>query len=367
VSSNQPADPYVFTQTGTFTAPFNFDVPASLEVRPETAHARFDGTGAGGDFLACLSFYDNNDNLICRQFDPNVVQAGDVADVSFIPPFGSAASSSGTGTGIQFDTFPQTGDWLEISTTGERPTTTLGVNISATDGNVNIGTTHSSAGGVLDLIADGTGANANLIATGANNGGVNVEASGGNSGVTIQTTNSDTGGITIEDHAGGNGGVFVYEDGDGGITIENDGSGDLDITQRSNADMNIVAHGTGHLWINNDTGAGTVAMNQLVSGISKGSIGLTPYTGSGLQLIAHPGPGSTASIGTGEDSLNPNPDTPTVVTTAMELWTYTTEPGTTMINAQNGVKLYAYTADGGTTVTLKCIFSNGTVRTLATN
>jgi hypothetical protein len=93
VSTVETVPPYVFAQSGTFAAPFEFDVPASLEIRPDTAHATFDGTGAGGSFLACLSFYDSNGNLLCRMFDPTTVAAGDLAEVTFVPPFGSAASS----------------------------------------------------------------------------------------------------------------------------------------------------------------------------------------------------------------------------------------------------------------------------------
>ena len=89
-----PVPPYVFAQQGDFDAPFTFDVPATLEIRPDTAHATFDGTNASGDFLACLSFYDNFGNLLARQFSPTPVVAGDVAQVTFIPPFGSAASGS---------------------------------------------------------------------------------------------------------------------------------------------------------------------------------------------------------------------------------------------------------------------------------
>lgn len=94
MSSNGTIPPYVFAQTGTFPAPFEFDVPGSLEIRPDTAHATFDGSGAGGDFLACLTFYDSNGNRLARMFNPTPVTAGDVAEVTFIPPFGSAAATS---------------------------------------------------------------------------------------------------------------------------------------------------------------------------------------------------------------------------------------------------------------------------------
>lgn len=94
--------PYVFEQQGTFTAPFTYTIPATLEIRPDTATATFDGTGAAGDFLACLTFYSPEGSRLCRMFNPNAVTAGDVAEVTFVPPFGAAATNptpvSGPGT-----------------------------------------------------------------------------------------------------------------------------------------------------------------------------------------------------------------------------------------------------------------------------
>lgn len=85
--------PYVFEQKGTFDAPFEFDVPASLEVRPETATAKFDGTGASGSFLACLTFYGSDGERLGRWFNPTVLAPGSKAEVTFTPPFGSAATN----------------------------------------------------------------------------------------------------------------------------------------------------------------------------------------------------------------------------------------------------------------------------------
>lgn len=114
MSSGASVPPYVFTQKGTFDAPFPFDVPGSLEVRPDTAHAIFDGTGASGDFLACLTFIDSDGNVLARQFNPDGVKQGQVMEVTFIPPFGSAATSAApSGSGIQFG-IDNEGNWLEI-------------------------------------------------------------------------------------------------------------------------------------------------------------------------------------------------------------------------------------------------------------
>ena len=93
-STANSVPPYVFENKGTFPAPFTFSVPASLEVRPDTATARFDGTGASGNFLACLTFYGTDGERLGRWFNPTVLTPGQVAEVTYTPPFGSAATSA---------------------------------------------------------------------------------------------------------------------------------------------------------------------------------------------------------------------------------------------------------------------------------
>jgi hypothetical protein len=115
--------PYVFEQKGTFPAPFTYPVPASLEVRPDTATARFDGSGASGNFLACLTFYGTDGERLGRWFNPTVLAPGDVAEVTYTPPFGSAATNAApSGSGWMFDTDPQAGDWGVLSVTEDDPT-----------------------------------------------------------------------------------------------------------------------------------------------------------------------------------------------------------------------------------------------------
>lgn len=113
--SYQPGTPpYVLENKGEFDAPLTLTVPASLEIRPDTATAKFDGTGASGAFLACLTFYGTNGERLCRMFSPTILQPGDVAEVTYIPPFGSAATSAATSAGIQFDTDNE-GGWLDVT------------------------------------------------------------------------------------------------------------------------------------------------------------------------------------------------------------------------------------------------------------
>jgi len=109
--------PYVFEQKGTFPAPYTFDVPASLENRPDTATAKFDGTGASGPFLACLTFYGSDGERLCRMFNPAILQPGDVAEVTYIPPFGSSASQAPGTDDIRYDTDNE-GGYLDVTANG---------------------------------------------------------------------------------------------------------------------------------------------------------------------------------------------------------------------------------------------------------
>lgn len=97
MSPSGTVPPYLFSQEGTFDAPFIFSVPASLEVQPYTAHAIFDGTNASGDFRPCLTFYSDSGVVLGRYFPATAMAQGDVNEVTYTPPFGTAAVDSGTG------------------------------------------------------------------------------------------------------------------------------------------------------------------------------------------------------------------------------------------------------------------------------
>ena len=118
-------------------SPYTYDLPASLVVQLYTATATFDGTSAAGQFQPTLSIYSQTGGLLGRVHPAEVMQPGDVSEVTYIPPFGSAASSSGGGgSGIQFDV-DNVGDWLEVETTGAIPTgpfTNWGIAFSSPNG-----------------------------------------------------------------------------------------------------------------------------------------------------------------------------------------------------------------------------------------
>jgi len=67
-------------------APFAYTVGTAEGLTPEAVFVEWDGSGAGGDFLPCVSYYDNDGNLLDRAFpDSGPVTAGDTAQVSYRP------------------------------------------------------------------------------------------------------------------------------------------------------------------------------------------------------------------------------------------------------------------------------------------
>lgn len=66
--------------------PASYRVPASLEIVVSSVFARFDGSGAGGDFLATLDILSQSGNLISRvAVNSQTLAAGDSARVTWAP------------------------------------------------------------------------------------------------------------------------------------------------------------------------------------------------------------------------------------------------------------------------------------------
>ena len=106
--------PFEFVQQGDFTDTFTYTVPASGEVQPYTSTATY-ANSSGQAIQPTISIYSAEGNLLARVFPVTAVADGDTAEVTWMPPFGSAASSPSTGgSGWMFDTSPQAGDWGEL-------------------------------------------------------------------------------------------------------------------------------------------------------------------------------------------------------------------------------------------------------------
>ncbi len=96
-----------------------YTVPGADTIEALSASVTYDGTNASGAFKPCLSIYSQDGHLISRTFPSDAVAQGSSAEVSFIPFVPPASGGAG---GIQFDTEPQSGDWLYLETTGQGPT-----------------------------------------------------------------------------------------------------------------------------------------------------------------------------------------------------------------------------------------------------
>jgi hypothetical protein len=202
-----PVPPYVFEQKGTFPAPYTFDVPASLEVRPDTATAKFDGTNASGPFLACLTMVGSDGERLGRWFNPTILQPGDKAEVTYTPPFGSAATSAAPGgSGWQFDTDNE-GGWGRVTSNNFDPANgNFGLNFTDTsgdnlgDGGINIETDGTPGQGIS--LNETTGAGISLAADMA--GGITIDSTSGSVIVTASVVNvqSNNGDLALEAQTG---------------------------------------------------------------------------------------------------------------------------------------------------------------------
>lgn len=132
--------PYLFAQQGTFPGPFTFTVPASLEVQVASATATYDGTMAGAAFLRCMTIYSQSGEILARVFPQGVTATGQTDLVSFAPFPGGVGNSGPGGSGIQFNTSPQTGTYLETTTTGAGPSG-YGTNIEDTGSGIQVAST----------------------------------------------------------------------------------------------------------------------------------------------------------------------------------------------------------------------------------
>jgi hypothetical protein len=87
--------PQEIFSAGPLPAPVVFTVAPLQVVQPASVFATFDGSGAGGSFLPCLTVRSKNGDILSRTFPQGVTLApGDIADISYGPFLGVGASSS---------------------------------------------------------------------------------------------------------------------------------------------------------------------------------------------------------------------------------------------------------------------------------
>lgn len=93
-----PLAPDIIARPGPLAIPYTYELGATEQLRAVSAFAHWDGTGASGAFLPCLSFYDASGNLFMRVFPSTSVAQGGTADVTYAP-FPSAGLGGGGGGG----------------------------------------------------------------------------------------------------------------------------------------------------------------------------------------------------------------------------------------------------------------------------
>ena len=111
--------------------------------------ATFDGAAATASFVPAVQIVSDAGEEVGVFPLQDTLAAGDSASITFAPFLRSSAAS---GSGIQFDTEPQIGNWLEIETTGSDPTFSAGFALTTAS----------------DIFVDSTGGNVSMFSdTGA--------------------------------------------------------------------------------------------------------------------------------------------------------------------------------------------------------
>lgn len=84
--------PFLWADAGTFASPKTYTVPGSGEVQPYTATATY-VNASGQAILPALRLKSSSGNLLALVFPSATIADSTSAEVSFVPPFGSAAVS----------------------------------------------------------------------------------------------------------------------------------------------------------------------------------------------------------------------------------------------------------------------------------
>jgi len=86
--------PEIVTRDEVTTLPGGYALPGGSDMNVACISATFDGSGAGGQFLACCSIFSQTGHLIGRFPAPQVFAAGDSGEVTFAPLAEAAPSSA---------------------------------------------------------------------------------------------------------------------------------------------------------------------------------------------------------------------------------------------------------------------------------
>ncbi len=241
-------------------------VPGAVIITPYAVSTIFDGSGASGSFLPCLTFKTQTGAVIARCPAPEVA-SGDTAEVSWFPHVAQAAATP-VGSGIQFDTEPQDGDWLFVETTGSNPDLAQSSIQFTNTGNDGIQLVDKGAGGVsLGATADG---GIILNSEGTSHGKLDLESSATDGELIIRNTGSN--GLLISDDSSS--GISMTQVSDGGITLFDEGTGGIFIAGNSTGGVFLYDNGGGGIFMRGLPNSAPGASNQLWN--NGGVLNITP-------------------------------------------------------------------------------------------
>lgn len=164
------AQPRTVVVNGDGSTTLTFPVPAATIFALESVYVEVDTSGAGPT-TATLTIADQSGQVIATKRQGQTIDAGASGSATWALRLADEAAAAPVGGGIQFDTFPQAGEWLFVETTG--PGTTpfgFGIELKPSDGLL-VNTPRAMqvfAGQGIGLTA--TGGNVGLIATGFGSG-----------------------------------------------------------------------------------------------------------------------------------------------------------------------------------------------------
>lgn len=173
--------------------PATYRFPPGLTARLSSVSARFDGTGASGTFLACLSLYSQDGKLIGRWFPSQTFVAGDTGEVSYGPFLGGdSAAGGGAIPVVASGTFNPAADFVAItSTNSAAPTTIVAASSFVADGLTTYRVDVAIAAVDVSVTNTGTGAAAVIV------GLRNATALGGIADFNVNPINGTYGSIPL--------------------------------------------------------------------------------------------------------------------------------------------------------------------------
>lgn len=94
------AEPVLIANDSAEASPKRYVLPPNLAFVPSAITALFDGSSAGQEFLACLTFKSQSGQIIARQFPTASIADGESFEVTFAPFLDRGAAE--TGDGVSF-------------------------------------------------------------------------------------------------------------------------------------------------------------------------------------------------------------------------------------------------------------------------